>query len=49
MLHIFFQEKQYLKKKNILPNKTKFLIIKTDKVANIDNKSDLDFAIKRFK
>lgn len=45
----FFSRKTIFKKKNILPNKTKFLIIKTDKVANIDNKSDLDFAIKRFK
>lgn len=45
----FFSRKTILEKKNILPQKTKFLVIDKNKIANIDSKSDLEFAIKKFK
>ena len=44
----FFSRRAILQVKSILPKKTKFLIIDKNKIANIDNKIDLKFAIKNF-
>jgi CMP-N,N'-diacetyllegionaminic acid synthase len=44
----FFSRNTILKKKKILPNKTRFFLINKNKVANIDSKQDLVFARNKF-